>query len=60
MYNKSSCNNAKSKEAVEEAGKDGKFENLQMFRGIGSDFSKRVKIVRTNINTREKTGAGHR
>ena len=38
----------------------GKFENLQMFPGLGSDFKKRVKIVRTNINTREKTGAGHR
>lgn len=50
----------KSKEAAEGEGKDGKFENLQMFPGLGSDFKKRVKIVRTNINTREKTGAGHR
>ena len=38
----------------------GKFENLQMFPGLGSDFKKRAKIVRTNINAREKTGAGHR
>lgn len=50
----------KSKEAAEGEGKNGKFENLQMFPGLGSDFKKRVKIVRTNINTREKTGAGHR
>ena len=50
----------KSKEAAEGEGKDGKFENLQMFPGLGADFKKRAKIVRTNINTREKTGAGHR
>lgn len=50
----------KSKEAAEGEGKDGKFESLQMFPGLGSDLKKRAKIVRTNINAREKTGAGHR
>ena len=44
MYNKSSWNNVKSKEAAEGEGKDGKFENLQMFPGMGSDLSKRVSF----------------